>query len=112
MGAEYTVAVKKYSEDETFKQYSASGYCSSSEKAIVLCDMGTYPDWDKETDVAKEGQMKETLWHEIVHAFLNESGLASNSSETGAWARNEEMVDWFAIQGPKIYKAWQEAGAL
>jgi len=33
-------------------------------------------------------------------------------SSNGAWARNEEMIDWFALQGPKILKAWQEAGAL
>lgn len=36
--------------------------------------------------------------HEIIHAFLEESGLADNSE----WARNEEMIDWFAIQLPKI----------
>lgn len=24
----------------------------------------------------------------------------------------EEIVDWIAIQGPKLYKAWQEADAL
>lgn len=24
----------------------------------------------------------------------------------------EELVDWIAIQGPKIYKAWQEVGAM
>ena len=46
--------------------------------------------------------------HEIVHAFLFESGLAENSE----WAQNEEMVDWIAKQGPKLIKAWQEAGAL
>ncbi len=56
--------------------------------------------------------MKATLRHEIVHAFLGESGLSANSNESDAWARNEEMVDWFALQGPKIYKAWQEAGAV
>ena len=26
------------------------------------------------------------------------------------WARNEEMVDWFAIQWPKLSKAFKEAG--
>jgi len=30
----------------------------------------------------------------------------------GAWARHEEMVDWIAIQFPKIMKAFQEVGAL
>ena len=27
-----------------------------------------------------------------------------------AWAQNEEMVDWFAIQSPKIFRAFREAG--
>ncbi len=51
---------------------------------------------------------EETLRHEIVHAFLYESGL-NNSSD---WARNEEIVDWIAVQGLKIVKAWKEAGVL
>lgn len=112
LGTEYTVTVKKYNEDKYFAQYKSSGYCSGTEKAIVLCDMATYPDWESESDKVCNNQMKETLRHEIVHAFLNESGLSVNSNESDAWARNEEMVDWFALQGPKIYKAWQEAGAL
>lgn len=44
----------------------------------------------------------------IVHAFLFESGLAENSE----WAQNEEMVDWFACQAPKIYAAFRAAGAI
>ena len=53
------------------------------------------------------------LWrHEIVHAFLLESGLAECSGDTDCWAQNEAMVDWFARQGQKIYAAWLEAGAL
>lgn len=56
---------------------------------------------------------RNSLRHEIVHAFMYESGLAFDSLvyECG-WAKNEEMIDWFARQGPKIYAAWQEAGAL
>lgn len=42
-------------------------------------------------------QIKE-LYHEIIHAFLFESGLHSNSE----WAENEEMIDWFALQFDKI----------
>lgn len=40
--------------------------------------------------------------------FLFESGLAENSE----WAQNEEMVDWFACQAPKIYVAFRAAGAI
>ena len=53
-------------------------------------------------------QRKKNVRHELVHAFLFECGLAENSN----WAQNEELVDWIAIQGPKIYKAWQDAGAV
>ncbi|MCI8810381.1 MAG: hypothetical protein HFF84_09705 [Oscillibacter sp.] len=112
LGTEYTITIKKYDEDKVFERCSASGYCSYTDKEIVLCDMSTYPDWENESARAIENQMKTTLRHEIVHAFLGESGLSVNSGETDAWARNEEMVDWIAIQGPKIWKAWQEAGAV
>lgn len=39
--------------------------------------------------------------HELIHAFLYESGLDDNST----WAGNEEMVDWLALQMPKIRAA-------
>ena len=112
LGTEYTITVKKYAEDEYFKRANCNGYCSGASKEIVLCDMTTYPEWENETQDVLDIQMKETLRHEIIHAFFNESGLACNSNQIDAWARNEEMVDWIALQGPKIYKAWQEAGAV
>ena len=46
--------------------------------------------------------------HELIHAFLFESGLAENSN----WARNEEMVDWIARQFPKMAKTFQEVKVL
>lgn len=112
LGMRYTINVKKYDEDGYFKKADCSGYCSGLLKEIVLCDMSTYPDWENETQKERDLQTKETLRHEIVHAFFNESGLACSSNSTEAWARNEEMVDWIALQGPKLYAAWQEAGCL
>lgn len=55
---------------------------------------------------------RETLRHEIIHAFLSESGLEDNSNECDNWATNEEMVDWFAIQSPKIFKLYKELDIL
>lgn len=112
LGTDYTVAVKKYDEDEYFKRANCNGYCNSLLKEIVLCEMSTYPDWQNETQAEINFQTKATLRHEIVHAFFNESGLECSSNSVEAWARNEEMVDWFALQGPKIYRVWEEAGAL
>lgn len=113
LGTEYTIIVKKYDEDEYFARADCNGYCESFCRQIVVCDMSTYKDWEHESEQNIEMQQKLTLRHEIVHAFFNESGLSTSSNPVdNAWARNEEMVDWIAMQGPKIYKAWQEAGAL
>jgi hypothetical protein len=46
----------------------------------------------------------------VIHAYLSESGLNSSSNGVDCWARNEEMVDWFAIQMPKIVKTFGELG--
>ncbi len=113
LGAEYTITIKKYNEDEAFERDSSSGYCYSHTRQIVVCDMSTYKGWEHEPAEVIREQQKETIRHEIIHAFFNESGLKdSANSVTDSWARNEEMIDWFAIQGPKILKAWQEAGAV
>ena len=59
-----------------------------------------------------EALMKKQLRHELIHAFLYESGLSFNSAATGAWAAEEEVVDWIAIQFPKIYEAFAELECL
>lgn len=88
-----------------------------------LSDCDGYCDWTTKTIVAEREHEGATLAnmdlyvckvirHEIVHAFLFESGLAHASCSTDAWAVNEEMVDWFARMGERIYRAWKDAGAL
>ena len=53
------------------------------------------------TDNLKEMQ-RHVLRHELIHAFLFESGMDQSSAAHDAWAVNEEMIDWKAIQMPKI----------
>lgn len=113
LGTEYEIIVKKYDEDEIFEKRSFAGYCDGLAKEIVLCDMHTYKGWEDEPEKTIQICQKENLRHEIVHAFFNESGLQDNSFVfDGAWAKNEEMIDWLAIQIPKIHKAFQEVGCL
>lgn len=113
LGTEYTITVKKYNEDEAFERRSIDGYCDWLIKKIVVCDKSTCKGWEHEPKDTISASEKKTLRHEIVHAFFDESGLGSSTfSVDGPWATNEEMVDWIALQGQKIYKAWQEAGAL
>ena len=111
LGTEYTVSFKNDEEVCTTMGVSVGdcgGYCSAAAREIVIANLDRCEDSDREKDELKRCNLR----HEIVHAFFNESGLQSNSQSTDCWARNEEMVDWIAIQGPKIYKAWKEAGAV
>ena len=114
LGTPYEVVVKKYDEDEAFGRRSIDGYCDGFVKKIVACDLTSKEDWKHEEKATIDVCQKQILRHEIVHAFLNESGLQANahSNNNISWAYNEEMVDWIALQGEKIYKAWQEVNAI
>ena len=57
------------------------------------------------TDNLKEMQ-RHVLRHELIHAFLFESGMDQSSAAHEAWAVNEEMIDWMAIKMPKIMAAY------
>lgn len=49
---------------------------------------------------------KQLLRHEMIHAFLFESGLVVEGGLT------EEQVDWLAIQWTKLTAAFVDAGCL
>ena len=105
LGAKYTIIHSHYPGD--IRLESMDGFCDETAKEIVV---ETYEGDDGKPGVKAQLdiQRKKILRHEIVHAFAFESGLAENSE----WAQNEELVDWIAIQGPKLFKAWQEANAV
>lgn len=90
-------------EDDGLKE--CDGYCDETAKKIVVKQ---YKRGEPNSKKHLELQEQKNRRHEIIHAFLFESGLAENSE----WAENEEMVDWFAKQTPKLLNAWKEAGAL
>lgn len=90
---------------------SADGYCDSSVREMIIRDMHDQEGApDAKRDLAE--YQKQVVRHEITHAFLFESGLASCSTPAEAWANNEEMVDWIAIQSPKLLRAFEEAEAI
>lgn len=112
-GTPWEITIRKYEEDPYFKKYNADGYCSNPEKLIVICDAATDPEKGKESPRFLTESMKTCLRHEIVHAFLYESGLGESSERfDGPWAIHEEMVDWIAQQAHKIHKAFDETGCL
>ncbi len=104
LGSVWTIKEESVSENSLLE--NCDGYCDWTVKEIVVEREKNGALGDMETYIRK------VLRHEIIHAFLFESGLYESSALADAWAKNEEMVDWIARQGQKIYDAWKEANAL
>ena len=86
------------------------GYCDMTSRTIYI---RRYEEGDRDMDVA-EVKMDDrsvvdvaVLRHELIHAFLSESGLGSECY----WAMNEEAIDWFALQFPKLRDAFSQVYA-
>lgn len=113
LGAEYTVNYCNYADKAIFEKRGICGYHDGTTKEIVIGKIGTFPGFEEETEERCKQEEKEILRHEIVHAFLHESGLADSSLQySNGWAKNEEMVDWIAMQFSKMYKAFKDADCV
>lgn len=98
LGSDWTI--QSQTEEENPKLTEAAGYCDYSTRTITvkkkyadelfnLADMDAYK--------------RQVLRHEIVHAFLFESGLTEV-------ARDETVVEWIAIQLARMNIAMTQAG--
>jgi hypothetical protein len=107
LGTEYSLQYLSSKEDK--KLEDLDGYTDFYLKRIVV-------EKNFENRLTDETKIKnyqnKILRHEIIHAFLFESGLDCNSLKVYNWAENEEMVDWFAIQSPKIFMLYKELDIL
>lgn len=108
LGTNYEIIFKSDSEEVRLKENW--GFTDYHTKEIYIND-----DIEKETDNSCKNLIdfkNKVLRHEILHAFLYESGLRENSFGSSSWAENEEMVDWFAIQFSKILKVYKELNII
>lgn len=101
LGTEYKIIYKDSKDDSILDDKQA--YTNFLTKEIVM-----RTNLDELTESEQAIRDKRTLRHEILHAYLYESGLDLESS----WAREEEMIDFFAIQFEKIHKTYKNIGAL
>lgn len=101
LGTQYTITQSNKLDD--FNLENCDGYCDYSVKKIVIDTFQEAPNSVQNLEEYK----KQVIRHELIHAFLNESGLNGES-----WGRNEEIVDWIAYQFPKLLKAFDETGAI
>ncbi len=105
LGTDYTIEERTQDEDEILND-STDGYCDKTVKLIVV---GNDPD---KSDLKDYDEYKKlVLRHEIIHAFLFESGLHESFTHPTT-GHDEQYVDWFAVQSPKIFEAFKKAGCL
>lgn len=105
LGTNYTI---RFVPEEELEELGADGATDYSIKEIRVgifipqkcsqAELGVY--------------QKKVIKHELIHAFLYESGLVECSGSTNSWANNETMVDWFAYQHDKLHATFEKAGAL
>lgn len=100
LGTEYQIEIRES------KNEGIDGFCDYTNRLIVV----------REDNYNKVGSFErlqnKQLRHEIVHAFMAESGLQSNWQHIEEFGHDETTVDWFAIQSPKIFKVFQELDIL
>jgi hypothetical protein len=104
LGTEYKIMFRKINEDNILKK--ADGYIDKTVKKIIIADKED--DSDLEDFQAYQNKV---IRHEITHAFFLESGLGENF-ENCEYGISETIIDWFAIQSPKIFKVFQELDIL
>lgn len=109
LGTDYVIKCKTKKEDKRLEEID--GYADFTTREIVIEAIEDFGKdifhWTK-----MEIYLKEILRHEIIHVFLHESGLDSSTHRPDCWARNEEMIDWIAIQSPKIFKIFKELNIM
>lgn len=105
LGTEYTIRFDV--PDNDMPEY-ADGCMDQSIREIKIAKV----EHDRNSIQDLESYKKKVLRHEIIHAFLYESGLWNNSGTVTAWGQSEEITDWIAIQFPKIQRVFEEADCL
>lgn len=94
LGSEWTV--KSATEAEEPRLESKNGFTDWTAKLICL-------EREPQGDIGMETYMNKVIRHELIHAFMFESGLAE-SWKHDEFGQEETVVDWFAYQMPKIMK--------
>ena len=101
LGTEYDFDLMPHNEDARLAE--CDGYTDFFEKTIRV-----------DTDLTENAPMaikdfpayrRKVKRHEIVHAYFFESGLTE-------WANNECLVDWIAVQFPKMFETLKEVEAI
>lgn len=90
--------------DEELQATENDGSCDKYSKEIRIRPIAWMLD-NSANDKSKKMRFEEVVRHEIIHAFLFESGLDEYSYD-------ESLVDWIAVQFPKMESVFKKLGVL
>lgn len=100
LGTEYQLQV----DDEYLEDCNLDGACMGYDKLIKIRNVESMLE-RKDSVAVKQKRYNEVLRHEIIHAFLSESGMDD-------WSRDEVLVNYLAMQFPKLVELFNEQGCL
>lgn len=103
LGQEYEIQFKNGKECPKLELLQAHGIAELYDKKLII-DAEMNSKTGKEFDNFNEFENK-VVRHEIMHAFFHEAGLRD-------YCEDETLVDWLALQIPKISKVMQEHNLL
>ena len=104
----------------TIKGHNWTILCDKDDEYLNNCDAYTIyttrtiviNDWKPQSEYeAIDVYQRKVLRHEIIHAFMFESGLGENFSHP-EHGHDETMVDWIAFQFEDIYEVFEKLGLI
>lgn len=108
LGTEYTIIRSTAKKHPLLNE--TDGFMDESTKEIVIIKNRKPSPGNSEYHLManEKAVLDRTLRHEIIHAFIAESGLSKSSTQ---W--DEEIIaSFFDLQIPKMLKAFQEADCI
>lgn len=103
LGTEYIVKRMTVEEYPKLTLLEANAVVELYSKEIIM-DKNMNQHTGKEYNNFEEFENR-SLRHEVVHAFFHESGLKD-------YCYDEKLVEWIAVQAPKMFKAFEELKCL
>ena len=100
LGIDYELKESDVTEDIRLDGHD--GYCDVTSKEVVV-DRIPYKSANNVSEM--EVRKRIVMRHELIHCLMFESGLDSQS-----FAADEALIDWIAIQFPKMARIFLECG--
>ena len=103
LGTDYVLHICQSSKDKRFEELACDGFCDQSTQELFVTN---YIDSKEPISVKDPAYcIRGAIRHEMVHAFLYESGLGSDW-EHKQYGQEETTVDWIARQFPNMYETY------